>query len=253
MTSSAENVRDTLVRLQERLAPDRLAALREIHSSTGKHEPKGIPFTDWVPAGVSEEARLIVGRSFWFRWLVASAVGSGVGVVAWVSVGTAAEAIALTPQSGFSRALIPALVGAAFGAPFGIAQWIVLRRHLQLVGRWVTATTLGYAAVFLLGGLFFSGEGAVDLPPGQQVLLGALLGAAVAVPPSVLQWLLVLRSQLIRAGSWIVASVFSWALGFAGSFLLRLVLGDPSFVLGPIVAVALSGNVMVWLLRGERQ
>jgi hypothetical protein len=183
MTSSAENVRDTLVRLQERLAPDRLAALREIHSSTGKHELKGIPFTDWVPAGVSEEARLIVGRSFWFRWLVTSAVGIGVGVVTWVSVGTAAEAIGLTPQSGFSRALIPALVGAAFGAPFGIAQWIVLRRHLRLAGRWVTATTLGYAAVFLL----------------------------------------------------------------------RLVLGDPSFVLGPIVAVALSGIVMVWLLRGERQ
>jgi hypothetical protein len=199
-----------------------------------------------------EEARPIVGWNFWIRWLVASAVGSGVGVVSWVSVGTAAEAIGLTPQSGFSRALIPALVGAAFGAPFGIAQWIVLRRHLRLAGRWVTATTLGYAAVFLLGGLFFSGEGAADLPPGRQVLLGALLGAAVAVPPAVLQWLLVLRSQLSRTGIWIVASVFSWALGFAVSFLLRLAVGDPSFVVGPMVAVALSGIVMIWLLRGGR-
>jgi len=199
-----------------------------------------------------EEPRPIVGRSFWLRWLVASAVGSGVGVIAWVSVGTAAEALSSTPQGGISKALIPALVGAAFGAPFGIAQWIVLRRHLRLAGRWVTASTLGYAAVFLLGGLFFSGEGAADLPPGRQVLLGALLGAAVAVPPSGLQWLLVLRSQLTRAGSWIAASVFSWALGFAVSFLLRLTIGDPSFVIGPIVAVALSGIVMIWLLRGGR-
>jgi hypothetical protein len=117
----------------------------------------------------------------------------------------------------------------------------------------VTATTLGYAAVFLLGGMFFSGEGAVDLPPGRQVLLGGLLGAAVAVIPSVLQWLLVLRSQLTRAGTWIATNVLSWTLGFAVSFLLRLVLGDPSFVLGPMVAVALSGIVMVWLLRGERR
>ncbi len=199
-----------------------------------------------------EEARPIVGRSFWLRWLVASAVGSGVGVVAWVSVGTAAEALGLAPQNGVSTAVIAGLVGAAFGAPFGIAQWIVLRRHLRLAGRWVTATTIGYAAVFLLGSLFFSGEGATDLPPGRQVLLGALLGAAVAVPPSVLQWLLVLRSQLTRAGSWIVASVFSWALGFAVSFLLRLAVGDPSFVLGPMVAVALNGIVMIWLLRGGR-
>ena len=197
-----------------------------------------------------EEARPIVGRTFWFRWLVASAIGSGVGGASWVSVGTAAEAIGLTPQSGFSRALIPALVGAAFGAPFGTAQWIVLRGHLQRAARWVTATAVGYAAVFLLGGLFFSGEGAADLPPGQQVLMGGLLGAAVAVIPSVLQWWLVLRSQLTRAGTWIVASVLSWAIGFAISFLLRIAVGDPSFVFGPIVAVALSGMVMIWLLRG---
>lgn len=197
-----------------------------------------------------KEERPVAGRSFWLRWLVASAVGSGVGVVSWVSVGTAAEVLGLTPQNGFSSALFLGLVGAAFGAPFGIAQWIVLRRHVQLAGRWVTASTLGYAAVFLLGGLFFSGEGAAVLPPGRQVLLGGLLGAAVAVIPSVLQWLLVLRSQLTRAGTWIAASVLSWAIGFAISFLLRIAVGDPSFVFGPIVAVALSGMVMIWLLRG---
>jgi len=200
-----------------------------------------------------EEGRPVVGRSFWIRWLVASAIGSGVGVISWVSVGSMAEALGVTAQAGVSRALIPGLVGAAFGAPFGIAQWIVLRRHLQLAGRWVTASTVGYAAVFLLGGLFFSGEGAADLPPGRQLLLGALLGAAVAVPPAVLQWLMVLRSQLPKAGAWIAACVLSWALGFALSFLLRLTVGDPSFVLGPPVAVGLSGVVLVWLLRGGRR
>jgi hypothetical protein len=46
-----------LVRLQKRVAPDRLAALREIHSSTGKHELQVTPFPDWVPAGVSEQAK----------------------------------------------------------------------------------------------------------------------------------------------------------------------------------------------------
>jgi len=199
-----------------------------------------------------EEERPVVGRSFWFRWLVASAVGSGVGVVSWVSVGTAAEALGITGQSGIAGAIVPGLVGAAFGAPFGIAQWMVLRRHLQRAGRWVTASTLGYGVVFLVGGLFFSGEGATDLPAGRVVLLGGLLGAAIGIPPSTLQWLLVLRTQLPSSATWIPASVLSWALGFAVSFLLRLTLGDPSFVLGPIVAVALLGIVLIWLLRGGR-
>jgi hypothetical protein len=46
-----------LVRLQRSLAPDRLAAIREIHTSTGKHEIQATPFSDWVPAGISEKAR----------------------------------------------------------------------------------------------------------------------------------------------------------------------------------------------------
>jgi hypothetical protein len=46
-----------LVRLQGSLDPDRLAAIREVHSSTGKHLLQVTPFTDWVPAGVSEKAK----------------------------------------------------------------------------------------------------------------------------------------------------------------------------------------------------
>ncbi|MGH2621767.1 MAG: hypothetical protein ACRDHG_14530 [Anaerolineales bacterium] len=68
-----------LVRLEERLDPDRLAAIREVHSPTGKHELQVTPFPDWVPAGVSEEAkRLTVAEAVshfgeWFqRQLTAS-------------------------------------------------------------------------------------------------------------------------------------------------------------------------------------
>lgn len=46
-----------LVRLQGSLDPDRLAAIYEVHSSTGKHELVLTPFTEWVPAGVSEKAK----------------------------------------------------------------------------------------------------------------------------------------------------------------------------------------------------
>jgi hypothetical protein len=113
----------------------------------------------------------------------------------------------------------------------------------------VLATTFGYSVVFLLGTLFSPQGGTIELEPGQQVLLGTVLGAAVAVPAAVLQWLLVLRKHTPKGGAWILASVVSWALGFAISFALELTLGELTFIFGPVVAVTLSGLAMIWLLR----
>ena len=45
-----------LVRFQGILEQEHLGAIREIHSSSGKHEVKVTPFPDWVPAEVREEA-----------------------------------------------------------------------------------------------------------------------------------------------------------------------------------------------------
>ena len=45
-----------LVRLQELFEQERLGAIREIHSSSGKHEVRVTPFPDWVSAEVREEA-----------------------------------------------------------------------------------------------------------------------------------------------------------------------------------------------------
>ena len=70
-----------LVRLQESLGPDRLSAIREVHSSTGKHELILTPFPDWVPAGVSEQAkRLTVAEAVsqfgeWFQGRLATSEG----------------------------------------------------------------------------------------------------------------------------------------------------------------------------------
>ena len=64
-----------LVRLQGSLDPDHLAAIREIHSSKGKHELEVTPFPDWVPAGVSKAAkRLTVAEaaSQFGEWLQVS-------------------------------------------------------------------------------------------------------------------------------------------------------------------------------------
>ena len=46
-----------VVRLADRLPKERLAAIREIHTNSGRHVVEEIPFPDWVPPEVREDAR----------------------------------------------------------------------------------------------------------------------------------------------------------------------------------------------------
>ena len=46
-----------LVRVADRLPTERLAAIREIHTETGRHVVQETPFPDWVPSEVIQEAR----------------------------------------------------------------------------------------------------------------------------------------------------------------------------------------------------
>ena len=45
-----------LVRLAEKLGKDRLTAIHEEHTASGKHQIKETPFPDWVPLDVREAA-----------------------------------------------------------------------------------------------------------------------------------------------------------------------------------------------------
>jgi hypothetical protein len=190
-----------------------------------------------------------IGWRFWIRWVIASGVGIGAGVLLWLAAGAAMEALGMIGQSGWAQALQAGLVGAAFGTAFGIGQWLVLRRQTEHSGRWVLATAIGYTAVFVLGATLIPDGEAVDLTPAAQIAFGAMLGAAIGVPAALLQWLFVLRRKVPGAGWWIPGSAISWAIGFAISFALRLWLGEMTFVAGPVVAIGLSGLVLVRLLQ----
>ena len=45
-----------LVRLAGRFDAGHLAAIREVHTATGKHKVDVVPFPEWVPSGVSQAA-----------------------------------------------------------------------------------------------------------------------------------------------------------------------------------------------------
>jgi hypothetical protein len=51
-----------LVRLAARINAERLAAIHETHSASGKHQMETIPFPKWVPPDVQVQARLLEER-----------------------------------------------------------------------------------------------------------------------------------------------------------------------------------------------
>ena len=53
-----------LVKLHDRYDPKGLDAIREVHTSTGKHKIETLPFPTWVPAEVFEKAaKLSAGKA----------------------------------------------------------------------------------------------------------------------------------------------------------------------------------------------
>jgi hypothetical protein len=52
-----------LVRVAGRISSDRLAQVREVHTSSGRHVTKEVPFPDWVPASVRTAARRLSERA----------------------------------------------------------------------------------------------------------------------------------------------------------------------------------------------
>ena len=61
-----------LVRLADAIGPERLAAVRQEHTASGKHVNVVIPFPDWVPADVRADAQGLdqaAARNLRGRWL----------------------------------------------------------------------------------------------------------------------------------------------------------------------------------------
>lgn len=192
-------------------------------------------------------ARFSVPRIWLLRWSIPSSIGAGFGVIAWVGVGSILEA-----AGGGSQSIWTALAaGSAFGGVFGLGHRLALRHVMDHAGRWVLASALGYGIDFVLGTTLLPPGAGVGVPGGEQILLGALLGFAVSLPPAILQWLLVLKDQITGSAWWIPASLGAWGLGFAISFALRLLFGELTFIAGPVVAIVLTGLAMGRLLRAR--
>lgn len=104
-----------------------------------------------------------INRAGW--WILASIIGFAIGKLVGDGI-----AQAIPGAVGFG------LSGAAIGASLGIAQWVVLRRHLAHAGWWVLASVLAWAMGWAIINLVDEAAGG---PIGTAYLIGAT-GAAVA-------------------------------------------------------------------------
>jgi hypothetical protein len=162
---------------------------------------------------------------------------------------------------------VGALAGLAAGLLIGVAQWLVIRRHVPRAFHWVWKTaigsSIGYAgsltlfnAFLVLGDPIDKGEplGAV-LMIVVELWLGLILGTAIAV----MQWT-ILRRVARGARRWIGANGLAWAPGLYiaiwprqtlvnGGYLTLLLYGS----LGGLLVGAVTGLVLLWLLNHQEQ
>ena len=200
--------------------------------------------------------RAQVGWGFWLRWVLASTMGLTVGfAVGLIMLFVGAfmlfaatlefdETLTLTPV------MFATMLAAAVGASVGIAQWLVLRWwQVSRAGWWVLASAVGAAVGGAAGAIVISaatldfaevvGETltlTLTLTPVMLILV-TMFGASVGIA----QWL-VLRRQVSRSGWWVLASIVGFAVGVAVSIVVDRVVGFA-------VYGAITGGVMVWLLR----
>src|SRR6266508_5514013 len=78
-------------------------------------------------------------------WALATVAGVVIGIL---SILTVVSGLAL---AGTSTVLVGIIGGAALGGGVGIAQWLVLRRHVGSAGWWIVASAAGGIVGVALG------------------------------------------------------------------------------------------------------
>ncbi|MBA3584958.1 MAG: hypothetical protein H0W36_10615 [Gemmatimonadetes bacterium] len=138
-----------------------------------------------------------------------------------------------------------ALGGALAGAVIGAAQWLALRRRLDVTAWWIIATALGLALGNAIGtALIDAGTGIGDL-----LVTGVTAGIAVGF----LQWVL-LRKRVRGAGLWPPVVAVSWPVGWTVTWMVGVDVERGYVVFGStgaLVFAAITGAAMWMMLRGS--
>jgi hypothetical protein len=143
-----------------------------------------------------------VNRGFWLQWVLASAIGFGVGAIL-----ASGLSYALFPRDTFDI-VIGVSFGILFGSVGGLAQWLVLRQQFTGVGLWVPVSALGFMIATGIA------AGIVQPVASSSNTLAFLFAGIFGVIGGLIQWL-VLRMEGMGMGWWLVPNLLGSLLGIA--------------------------------------
>lgn len=164
-----------------------------------------------------------------YWWIVASVVGLAVG---WAlgKVG-----FVVYPVSG-------AVSGAIGGAIAGAAQCFTVRNYVTKGHWWIVASTVSWALGWAVGGAVAVSVGTMTVfVAGCGAVGGAVGGAVVGVVQSS-----VLRKDIVYSCKWIMASIVSWAIGWAAGVTLVSAVG---WAVVGAVGGAMAGAAQWFIVR----
>jgi len=139
-----------------------------------------------------------MGIGFWLEWVLASAVGFGVGSILGIAIPSMARVEGIA---------FPILFGALFGAIGALGQWILIRRQIAEAGLWVP-----FSAVAFLFAVVTAAGGNPSASPGGNPLF--ILAGIYGLLGGLLQGL-VLEKRGVPVVWWMAASVIGGLFGFA--------------------------------------
>jgi hypothetical protein len=190
-----------------------------------------------------------IGIGFWLAWVLASAVGFGVGPILGVAILTTARVEGIA---------FPILFGAVFGVIGTLGQWMLIRRQAPEAGLWVPFSTMAFVLAVI-------SAASPNISPDFNSLL--ILAGIYGLLGGFLQSL-ILTKRGMPIGWWIVASILggllgaavngsaiaavdskaAWQLGTLDSFLIWFRLGAP---IGLGLGIT-TGATLIWFLRNPK-
>jgi hypothetical protein len=187
---------------------------------------------------------------------VASAVGtqvrtprmSGVKIVfSWIGVSLLAFPLAGLlgwAIGGHVDGVVSALIGGALtGAGLGLAQWLWLRRDLDVGPLWIPASGVALAAGLTIG----SAAVGYETDAGSLAIMGAISGAAVGIAQGAL-----LRAKFSLWLVWMVAMPVMWSIGWLVTEAGGIRVSNQFTVFGAYGSIAFGMLSGLLLMAGSR-
>ncbi len=193
-----------------------------------------------------------VGWNFWLRWVILMTIFL---FLSYTGIDIVLRPIVTRSVTDLVVSEVIIVLGlAVLGAAIGIGQWLLLRRRLRRASTWGLAIAATYwVGTSLTEIAAFTGVALLPSFVLSFLLLGPICG--------LLQWI-VLRHQVARAGWWVVVQTLGWPMMFAVTSVVAYSAASigggsvddylpMSYAIGGAALGALTGAVLVWLLRAR--